>query len=535
MTLTNQTSSITLNGNGLTTHWPYPFIIPDDASARVGLFDIATSALTLIPDTDYSISGLGEDAGGEVVYPLAGAPISVAKRLVIWREVDYTQDTELTNQTPYYPVVLMDQLDRMVMQTQQLAEESSRSLKITQGSNLDPDAFIAQLQQGAADAAASAEEAEASAIAAEAALAAMQLPVAPVALSYLRRNALNTLYESRTPAQAAADLSAVQYNTPVALTPAQKGQARANISAGTAGDYYNKLINGGFDVWQRGTSIPIAAGTTGFGPDRWAMVYTAGISGTASRGAFSSADIGPYFASFNFAGTGAAGSYLRQRIENARTMAGKTVTVSGYLADSVPQDYTIQLVQNFGTGGSAAVTTVVGTVAVGSDVFGNVTKLAVVLPSTLGKTVGANDYLELRFVCTAANAHTLSVAQLSLVEGDATGEVDPYQARHIQQEIALCRRYLRILGGTVNGSPRVDGTATAAGQSILTSWVFDSPMRITPTGTLQGVWHVTNCDPPNLFVGDAVSFQLYVTALAAGSVSSRPNSADDLVILDAEL
>lgn len=177
MTVSNQNSSVTLNGNGVTTLWPYSFIIPDEDSARVGLFDIASGVLTEISDTDYSISGINDPNGGEVTYPLIGSPISAAKRLVIWREVEYTQDTDLTNQTPYYPVVLEAQLDRIVMQVQQLAEESGRALKVTQGSDLDPDEFIEDLQSAAGDAEAAAASAAADAASAAASAAAAEAAI----------------------------------------------------------------------------------------------------------------------------------------------------------------------------------------------------------------------------------------------------------------------------------------------------------------------------------------------------------------------
>lgn len=254
MTLTNPTSSVTHNGNGVTTLWPYSFIIPDDDSARVGLFDVATSALSELPDTDYSITGIGEDAGGEVMYPLVGAPIASAKRLVIWRQVAYTQETELTNQTPYFPKVLEGQLDLIVMQVQQLAEETSRGLKVTQGSELDPDEFISELQQGAAEAAASAADAAASAASA----ASQALPNPGVALNYVRRNAGLTGYESRTPAQVAADISAVRYDAAQGLSVAQQEQARENISAAVRGHIFGLTVsNNAVDATN---DIDVAAG-----------------------------------------------------------------------------------------------------------------------------------------------------------------------------------------------------------------------------------------------------------------------------------
>lgn len=168
MTIQKQESSVTHDGNGLTTEWPFEFIIPDAGSARVGVFDIALSALTLLEDTDYTISGLGSEDGGEVVYPLTGPPLSAAYRLVIWRDLGLTQDMDVTNQAPFYPEVLERQLDRIVMMVQQVQEESNRSIKTTLGSNLTPDEFVAGLEEGAAIAQAAAAAAQLSAMGAAA-------------------------------------------------------------------------------------------------------------------------------------------------------------------------------------------------------------------------------------------------------------------------------------------------------------------------------------------------------------------------------
>jgi len=144
MTIQNQDSSVTHNGNSATTEWPFTFEIPDADSLKVGLFDIATNVLTELTNTVYSVIGLGDPNGGEVTYPLVGLPITSAKRLVIWREVALTQDMDVTNQSPYYPEVLEDQLDLIVMMAQQLNEEIGRAVRVPQGADAtDLDILIA--------------------------------------------------------------------------------------------------------------------------------------------------------------------------------------------------------------------------------------------------------------------------------------------------------------------------------------------------------------------------------------------------------
>lgn len=445
MTLINQNSTITHNGNGTTTEWPYDFIIPDDESARVGLFDIATSALTELDSTAYSISGIGDSAGGEVVYPLVGAPIGADKRLVIWRQVDYTQDTELTNQTPYYPVVLMEQLDRIVMQTQQLAAEVDRSLKVTLGSTLDPDAFIAQLQQGAADAAASADEAEASAIAA---------------------------------ANSAASIdptNLVHYNQVDGQSVARRGQARANIGADVLGGFRNKLINGDFTINQRGNGTYT---TAGFGLDRW-RTYTSGSASITVQpkaydpGAIPALGKGGVGVDLSMAGAGA--KLFSQPIEDVTTLAGCRATLTFWVySPTIGIPLNPAVVQEFGAGGSADY--VVPTVSRDATTNGGWKKctLVVDIPSVAGKTLGANHRLTVYPIALYETVSLyLALFRVSLVEGDATAEADPFSPRHIQQELALCQRYY-----LKHGVDRSPSNANGHGQIL---FYYPVQMRGAPT------------------------------------------------------
>lgn len=145
MTVTNANSSVTHTGNGATTLWPYAFIVQQSEDMEVGIFTIASSVYTVLAANEYIVTGLDNPAGGDVQYPLVGPPLSADYRIVLSRKMEFTQDTDLTNQTPYYPEVLEGQLDRIVMMLQQLKADITRAVLVTEGSNLDPNVFIAQL------------------------------------------------------------------------------------------------------------------------------------------------------------------------------------------------------------------------------------------------------------------------------------------------------------------------------------------------------------------------------------------------------
>lgn len=175
MTISNPTNLATLTGNGVTTTFPYTFLIPDADSVEVTLLEIATNVEgdPLDPSL-YTISGTGDPAGGEVEYPLVGSPLAATHKINIRRVVAYEQGLSLTAQSGYDPEALEDQLDKIVMQVQQLAEETSRGITIPPGSSTTADDLIMTLLAAESDAEAAAAAAAASeaAAAASAALAA---------------------------------------------------------------------------------------------------------------------------------------------------------------------------------------------------------------------------------------------------------------------------------------------------------------------------------------------------------------------------
>lgn len=194
MTISNPDNVVSYLGNGATTVFPYTFIIPGTSSVRIYLLTVATNVLTLLSPSDYTITNLGVPGGGNVTYPLGiNPPITSDYRLVIQREVAYEQSLDLTNQSQYFPVDMENQLDKIVMMIQQLAEESSRTIKTVLGSTVSPDDLVAQLLNTADAAAISAnaaaasastasteaDNAEASAIAAAASAAAAAATVGP--------------------------------------------------------------------------------------------------------------------------------------------------------------------------------------------------------------------------------------------------------------------------------------------------------------------------------------------------------------------
>lgn len=126
-------------GNGATIAFNYSFIIPYQSdgvtpAVTVDLQDNLGVITTLSPSL-YTITGVGNSAGGTVVYPLSGAPLASGNYLIITRSLDYTQPTAVSN-TSFLPHTVEQIADKLDMQIQQL------SLKIGSGSSVSINPLI---------------------------------------------------------------------------------------------------------------------------------------------------------------------------------------------------------------------------------------------------------------------------------------------------------------------------------------------------------------------------------------------------------
>ena len=100
----------------------------------------------------------------------------------------------------------------------------------------------------------------------------------------------------------------------------------------------NAIINGGFDIWQRGTSIAVNGGSNTYVCDRWAIqTATASVNTTTSRQATSDTTNLPFIqycarVQRNSGVTANGFISIQQSIETANSIpfAGRAITVSFY-------------------------------------------------------------------------------------------------------------------------------------------------------------------------------------------------------------
>jgi len=240
----------------------------------------------------------------------------------------------------------------------------------------------------------------------------------------------------------------------------------------------NRLINGDFRVWQRGTAF---SASTGARPtaDRWlanahATTLSASRDDIAAGGGAAGRLIAGSRHLLKLVVESVAGAdsmaLVQQRIEDVRTFAGKRVTVS-FKARATVDNFKVGLEfqQSFGTGGSTARDSIGGGVTL--DTMWRWHQLTVDVPGIAGQTLGADSYLQLslwmdagaNFAGRAFGAGQKSgvvyLAEMQVEEGDTATDFD---RRPEALELLLCQRYYetvdvnRILGitYTANGDSR---------------------------------------------------------------------------------
>ena len=253
----------------------------------------------------------------------------------------------------------------------------------------------------------------------------------------------------------------------------------------------NKIINGNFDIWQRGTSFT----SSSFGPDRFRV--NAGGTFTISRQAFTlgQTDVPgepEYYLGYDVTVAGSSAvTILRHYVESVRTLVGKTATLSFWARTDATKTFKVLVHQVFGTGGSpsAGVEVLNQNQSIGAGPTWTRYTYTMSMPSISGKTIGSNgdDYVE--FVIQEApgfSTFELDIAQVQLEEGaDATA----FEDRSLGEELSLAQRYYfkTFPQGTAPAqNAGRDGAAqiTAQGTSLSQSQ-FSLPvtMRVEPTIT----------------------------------------------------
>jgi hypothetical protein len=270
---------------------------------------------------------------------------------------------------------------------------------------------------------------------------------------------------------------------------------QANFAAGK-----NKIINGDFRINQRGFTTTTSDATLMF--DRWRTNITGDGTCTFSAQTFTlgTAPVAGYEGTnfISIATTGQTGTNPRtvliQRIESVRTYANQTVTVSFWAkADSGTPSTSLELAQNFGTGGSpSSAVTAIGVTKFTLSTSWTRYTATINVPSISGKTLGTNgdNFFQIALWTSAGtdnNSRTdslgIQTATISFwgvqIEAGSTATAFQTATGTIQGELAACQRYYYLHASSGDISIGL-GTNTTASE-MHTHVQFPVTMRTTPS------------------------------------------------------
>jgi hypothetical protein len=252
----------------------------------------------------------------------------------------------------------------------------------------------------------------------------------------------------------------------------------------------NLLINGDFQVWQRGTTFSSLTASD-YTADRWISYASSTSNTTTTRQSFSAGQTDvegnpKYFLRLdNTPDADTTWMELFQRVEDVTYFSAVYVTLSFWIKsnrNSVSDNNFFSFRQNFGSGGSSTVSTASSTFEISTG--WEKKTLTVHLPSISGKTVGTGSYLEVHLAqSSSVTADTYyDIANVQLEVGKVA---TPFEHRSYGEELALCKRYYQEWGRDNTYAGRLHGIVNSSGTGIF-HWDFPVTMRVTPTWTVYG-------------------------------------------------
>lgn len=228
-------------------------------------------------------------------------------------------------------------------------------------------------------------------------------------------------------------------DSPIVPSPTASWEvaSKGYVDSNTASETKNYIINGNFDIWQRGTSFTQTNGN--YTADRW-RGWTSGATATFSRQSFSlwQTDVPfepTYYMRINSTSAD-DNTWLLQYIEDVRTLAGQTATLSFYAKADSSRTFRSEFQQDFWDGWSSFV--VAGTINHSVTTSRQKFTHTLTIPSIAWKTVGPNSFLNLVLVNPNNETFTIDVAQ---VQVERWSTANNFQYRNPWEELNMAQRY----------------------------------------------------------------------------------------------
>ena len=243
----------------------------------------------------------------------------------------------------------------------------------------------------------------------------------------------------------------------------------------------NLIINGAMQVAQRGTSFN-SNNAIDYTVDRWGTFANGQITTTQetfTAGQTAVPNEPTHYVRWNVTSYSSGDNFF-QKIEDVRTLAGQSATLSFYAKSDTDITTRPRFIQDFGSGGSSDVVTTTDTASITTSWQKFVITTAI--PSISGKTIGTSSYLEIELLrVTDTFTGQIDLAQVQLEVGE---QATPFEHRSYGDELFSCQRYYQRTQSFMGAGHSVSGVV---GISHL-----HRAMRATPTLSQDGVFVITD-------------------------------------------
>jgi hypothetical protein len=252
----------------------------------------------------------------------------------------------------------------------------------------------------------------------------------------------------------------------------------------------NFAINGGFDIFQRGS---YSTSTPGYSLDRW-YAFNSGATTTVTQQTTGVPVGSQYCARIAYGGTAVCNFWQYLETANVKALQGKTVTLSAKFRRnaSFNANYILALYKSSTVNaGPAASWASVGSVTATNAAMPTGTTSSDWLTVSTTLTIPADGTAEgLSIVCFEnANQTTGAYVEIAQVQLEIGNVQTPFARAggSIGGELALCQRYYQ----TLQGSQYYDIGLAAAIETTQTATYLNIPtMRVSPTCSFSGTLYV---------------------------------------------
>ena len=569
MTVTNENSRNDYVSNGSAVEYAFTFKILAPENIQVVVTDLSGIEDTLTLDNDYTVE-LDEDTGLGSITLTTAATLNFTISLL--RNMDFEQNTSIQNQgsSQFSGKSFEQALDKVTLLALQLKENIARAILLPKSSLLtELEIPVSSTNAGKAiivNEAGDNLDVKILADISAAAFSALGLSLVAAETAAAMRTLLSAQGLN-------ANLTALSGLTGAAnKIPYFTGVGAMDLSELPANK--NAIINGDFNIWQRGVSFASIADAT-YHTDRFYYNKAGSMVHNLSR----STDV-PTFAQagrgFNYStlvdcqtidaaigatdlcliGTAIEGFNFLPLAQKPMTLsfwvkATKIGTYCAAVTNSADRSYVAEYTINAANTWEYKTITIAASPSAGTWDYTNGAGLRVSFALAAGSNfqttkdtwqtglfygtpnqVNACDNIANDFRITGIQLETGSVAT-------------PFEGRMIQHELMLCQRYLRVYGGETAFEGVASGSARSATFADV-ELTFGQPMRAIPSFSASGSWQLSDRTvgvPITIFGAINTSTKVFgiIGFVASGLTQFRPyrlEAANDLaarITLSAEL